>query len=233
MAEPLTWQEARRRGSWNINQRRGLYSGCHDNSNGWKQRSSISLLWRLADTQSHSSWTQTGDTEDYWHSYRCTNSSRPLYTLSEYNLPRWRNVSVSSQRMYRGVSLSVWWIVLDWSLHVFLAWWTFDFLKPSLNGRGWVKTHGGHHLPSTVQTPCIFRDIQDRSDTDSNIFGLIHHIKNWFLGNRTGFRDYVLMCALSAYGCLPLTKRCLGGLQCCGEHHHLALRLDSCRCLLT
>lgn len=49
----LTWHEGLSgRRSWNINRRRGLYSSCHDNSNGWKWKCSPSPLWRLTDIHS-------------------------------------------------------------------------------------------------------------------------------------------------------------------------------------
>lgn len=54
MDEPfLTWRTGRSgRRCWNINCKRGLYSSCHDNSNGWKWKCSPSPLQRLTDIHS-------------------------------------------------------------------------------------------------------------------------------------------------------------------------------------
>lgn len=141
MAEPLTWQEARQRGSAETSIKDEVFTV-------------VVMTIAMGESKDPS----FPSPETYWHAvllYLDTNRRRsptrpqvqhslPLCTLSECDQFRWECFqSVHSQREnVQGASLSLWWIVLDWSLHAVIAWCTFDLLKPSLNSRRWVKPTG-------------------------------------------------------------------------------------------
>lgn len=193
MGEPL-WHDKRRGGRkrWNINHRRGLYSSCHDNSDGWKILSFPSL-------------------ETYWHSlpfYLDTNQIDgcrsmspsllvPFLALANATDPDGRCFhSAQSQEENVLGNVLVWWIVLDQSLHVLTAWCTFDLLNPSLDSRGWINPPGPililqykHH--ASLETYSLERHWQPH---------LCFIIRNPSLGIWTRFNSSVLLCAFSWSG---------------------------------
>lgn len=107
----------------------------------------------------------------------------------------------------QGVRLSVWWIVLDQSLHVLNASCTFDLLNPSFDSRGSVKPLGAVVLllhykhRASLEIYRLERHWQPhpQPDTSSRIGprgdGLV-------LGTRS--------CALSTNGRLPPTNGSMG-----------------------
>lgn len=135
-AESL-WHDKRRGGRkpWNINHRRGLYSSCHDNSDGWKILSFPSP-------------------EAYWHSvplyldikrrdhrHGCSSTSlstlAPCLVLANVNWSPWETLSVCSQpwRKCKGDEFVSLMNSAGLLAHLLTAWCTFDLRNPSLDSR--------------------------------------------------------------------------------------------------
>lgn len=173
MAEPFChdkrWGGWKR---WGINHRRGVYSSCHDNNDGWKSLSfpSPETNWHLIPFCSDTSWRARR------HGCRSTrlSSSVPCLVLDNVTNPngRYFQLAYGREENVQGVSLSVSWIMLDRSLHVLTVWCTSDLLNPSLNSRGWVIPSGAmfllqqdkHHASLTTGVTLI-----------SHIHHLTHH----------------------------------------------------------
>lgn len=179
MAEPVcddkTWGGWKR---WNINHRRGVYSSCHDNNNGSKTLSFLSpeTNWHLIPFCSDTNW------RDRRHGCRPTSPSSSVPCLVSDNVTnpggRYFQLAHSHGENIQGVSLSVWWKMLDRSLHVLTVWRTSE---PLPQQQGVSNTLGGHFLASTGQTSCIFGDW---SDTDLTHLPSDTSLRNahWWIG---------------------------------------------------
>ena len=173
MAEPVcddkTWGGWKR---WNINHRRGVYSSCHDNNNGSKTLSFLppETNWHLIPFCSDTNW------RDRRHGCRPTSPSISVPCLVSDNVTnpggRYFQLAHSHGENIQGVSLSVWWKMLDRSLHVLTVWRTSDLLNPSLNSRGWVIPSGAIFL---LQQDKHHASLETGVTLISHIYHLTHH----------------------------------------------------------